>query len=187
MSSDQREKAVHDRWHRHPLLIAGFSIAIGSGLVGWVQNCASERKALRDKRYAIAEEVVQYVARLDTNLRILDSTGKAIRHKHLSQPSFLKAQADVQSSFNANAELQNKIELDLSLYFSNEKPLDAFSAIRTSYFDAFNSGVRAWESNTDWSGELQSHMNAITSHAQQFICSLKSDLRIKNIGAGKCD
>lgn len=167
---------------RHPLLIAVISLAIGGFGLSCVQNRSAEKKALLDKRYAVAGDLAAYASQAASTLRILESFKKAVDAKDLSRSENNQMQSDVQRHINITGEMQNRLEVNLALYFSNGRPLAAFQILRDAYRESLNQGMIAAEAGKPWGPDFQ----ALSFHADNCICSLKGDLPIKDIGAGKC-
>lgn len=172
-------------WHRHPLAISAFSILFGSLGVGLLQNSIAEKKALREKRYAVAEKLMRYVGQASTTLRLYDrAAGEAANAREF--PMKPATHRPAQESLNATFELQNQLEVELAFFFSSEKPLAAFEQFKTAFEGAINSAESARKSGKYGSHTFASYTADLGAKASYCICAMKGDLPIADIGPGRC-
>lgn len=172
-------------WHRHPLAISAFSIIFGSIGVGILQNSFAEKKAVREKRYAVAEKLMLYVGQASTTLRLYDlAASEAIAAREF--PMKPERFRPVQQSLNSTFELQNQLEVELAVFFSSEKPLTAFQRFTTTYEHAIDSAETARKSGKYASHSFASYTTDLGDKASYCICAMKDDLPIADIGAGRC-
>lgn len=172
-------------WHRHPLLVSAFSLLIGGVGIGLLQNRIAEKKALREKRYAVADNLVRYMGQAGTTLRLfdlaLDDAQKKSEYPMKSERFF-----PVQQSLNSTLELQNRLEVDLAIFFSTDKPLSAFLEFRNAVARAINSAEIARKSGKYGTHSFNDYTAELSRKADNCICALKGDLPLRDIGAGRC-
>ena len=172
-------------WLRHPLFVSAFSILLGSVGVGLLQNSLSNRRALREKRYAVADNLVRYMGQAGTTLRLYDLVlDDAQRRKEFPMKS--ERFFPVQQSLNSTFAMQNRLEAELAFYFTSEKPLAAFQEFRKVFGEAVNSAETARKSGKYVPQSVMDYQAGISRKADNCICALKDDLPINEVGAGRC-
>jgi len=167
---------------KHPLLIALFSLSVGGFGLSCQQTRTSEKRALLEKQYAVANDLVVYVSHASSHLRSMQAHNKALIRNHLSRAEKNQQQAEIQGKFNALAEAQNRLEVNLAFFFSTEKPLEAFQKIRDSFLTEVNQGVVAMESRKEWEPNLK----PLSVGVRGFVCAIGSEMPTQNLGTGKC-
>lgn len=172
-------------WHRHPLAISAFSIIFGSLGVGLLQNSIAEKKAIREKRYVVAEKLMRYIGQTGTTLRLYDRAAEEASNAR-EFPMKPGTHRPAQESLNATFELQNQLQVELAFFFSSKKPLEAFERFRIAFESAINSAETARKSGKYGSHTFASYTADLGEKGSACICAMKGDLPISDIGAGRC-
>lgn len=131
-------------WHRHPLVSSSFTILFGTLMVGlvvfWIQQNHMRNRALQEKRFAIAEEVVTFTAHASSSLSTVSMYVKGVRHRPAprKREDVHTEEVKIQEIMNDVDRHAMKVTFAIAMYFGSQEALESFHSLRHEYTEAMD-------------------------------------------------